>query len=379
VAAARGAKTMLRLVTPTRDASPILPAPASVARPEDEVARAGLEATRLAAVERYGVLDTAPELAFDRITALTAELFRAPVAIIGFIGSDRVFFKSHHGTTETEVRRGTDPSHSVLAPWIRDNYKHGFHAGVPLDSTDGYAIGTLSVIDRRPRRIDEQHMRRLRALAGIVTDELAMRLAARRALVQADIMKAEVDHRVMNSLQFVSSLLQLQSRHGASTETRQQLLAAAHRVRAVARTHRVFSADETRDRLPIVPHLRELCGELAGILDAEIGVVGAPETSVPKDQVLAIGLIVNELAANARKHGAGRITVSFGLSEGEHELAVSDEGHGLPAGFSTAGPAGHGLGMKVVRALAAQLKGRLSTPPPPAGGGACVAVSFPAA
>ena len=267
----------------------------------------------------------------------------------------------------------------MLEPWIRDNYKHGFHAGVPLDSPDGYAIGTLSVIDRRPRRIDEQHMRRLRALAGIVTDELAMRLAARRALVQADIMKSEVDHRVMNSLQFVSSLLQLQSRSGASTETRQQLLAAAHRVRAVARTHRVFSADETRDRLPIVAHLRELCGELAGILDAEIAVVGAAETSVPKDQVLAIGLIVNELAANARKHGAGRITVSFGLSEGEHELAVTDEGHGLLAGFSAAGPAGQGLGMKVVGALAAQLKGRLSTRPPPAGEGTCVAVSFPAA
>jgi two-component sensor histidine kinase len=351
-----------------------------VARPEDETARAGLEATRLAAAERYGVLDTAPELAFDRITALTAELFQAPVAIIGFIGSDRVFFKSHHGTAETEARRGTDPSHSVLEPWIRDNYKHGFHAGVPLDSPDGYAIGTLSVIDRRPRRIDEQHMRRLRALAGVVTDELAMRLAARRALVRADIMKAEVDHRVMNSLQFVSSLLQLQGRNGASMETREQLLAAAHRVRAIARTHRVFSADETRDRLPIVAHLRELCDELAGILDAEIGVEGAPETSVPKDQVLAIGLIVNELAANARKHGAGRrIVVSFGLSEGEHELAVTDDGHGLPEGFSTAGPAGHGLGMKVVRALTAQLKGRLSTRPPPAGRGTCVAVSFPAA
>ena len=370
---------MLRLVTPTQDFRPNLPASLPVARPEDEAARAGLEATRLAVVERYGVLDTAPELAFDRITALTAELFQAPVAILGFIGSDRVFFKSHHGTTETEARRGTDPSHSVLEPWIRDNYKHGFHAGVPLDSPDGYAIGTLSVIDYRPRRIEEQHMRRLRALAGIVTDELAMRLAARRALAQADIMKTEVDHRVMNSLQFVSSLLQLQSRNGASTETREQLLAAAHRVRAIARTHRVFSADETRDRLPIVPHLRELCGELAGILDAEIGVEGAPETSVPKDQVLAIGLIVNELATNARKHGAGRIVVSFGLIEGEHELAVTDEGHGLPTEFSTAGAAGHGLGMKVVRALTAQLKGRLSTRPLPAGRGACVAVSFPAA
>lgn len=369
---------MLRLVTPTQDSRPNLPAPAAVARPEDEAARAGLEATRLAAVERYGVLDTAPELAFDRITALTADLFQAPVAIIGFIGGDRVFFKSHHGTEETEARRGTDPSHSVLEPWIRDKYKHGFHAGVPLDSPDGYAIGTLSVIDRRPRRVEERHWRRLRVLAGIVTDELAMRLAARRALVQADIMKAEVDHRVMNSLQFVSSLLQLQSRSGASTETREQLLAAAHRVRAVARTHRVFSADETRDRLPIVPHLRELCRELSGILDAEIGVEGAAETSVPKDQVLAIGLIVNELTANARKHGAGRITVSFGLSDGEHELAVTDEGQGLLAGLSAARPAGQGLGMKVVGALAAQLKGRLSTRPPPAGEGTCVAVSFPA-
>jgi two-component sensor histidine kinase len=306
-------------------------------RPEDEVARAGLEATRFAAAERYGVFDTAPELAFDRITALAAELFQAPMAIIGFIGRDRVFFKSHHGLEDTEAIRGTDPSRSVLEPWIRDRYKHGFHAGVPLDSPDGYEIGTLLVIDRRPRRIEEQHMRRLRALAGIVTDELAMRLAARQALAQADIMKSEVDHRVMNSLQFVSSLLQLQSRSVASTETRQQLEAAAQRVMAVARTHRVFSADETHDRLPIVAHLRELCKELSSILDAEINVVGAAETSVPKDQVLAIGLIVNELATNAHKHGAGGITVSFGWNEGQHELAVTVEGRGLQRGFSATG------------------------------------------
>jgi len=370
---------MLRLVTPTQDTGLGVTAPASGARPEEEAARAGLEATRLAAVARYGVLDTTPELAFDRITALAAELFQAPVAIIGFIGSDRVFFKSHHGVEETEAIRGTDPSRSVLTPWIRDRFKYGFHAGVPLDSPDGYEIGTLSVIDRHPRRLEAQHMRRLRALAGIVTDELAMRLAARRALVEADLMKSEVDHRVMNSLQFVSSLLQLQSRDVVSTETRQQLMAAAHRVRAVARTHRVFSADETRDRLPIVAHLRELCDELASILDAEITVVGAPETSVRKDQVLAIGLIVNELTANAHKHGAGAITVSFGWNEGRHELAVADKGQGLQKGFSATGPAGKGLGMKVVSALAEQLKGRLSARPSPAGEGTCVAVSFPAA
>ena len=129
-----------------------------------------------------------------------------------------------------------------------------------------------------------------------------------------------------------------------------------------------------------MPHLHELCRELAGILDAEIGVVGAgTETSVPKDQVLAIELIVNELTANARKHGAGRITVSFGLSEGEHELAVTDEGHSiLPAEIPAAGPAGQGLGMKVLLALVAQLLGRLSPRPPSAGEATCVALSFPA-
>lgn len=370
---------MLRLVTPTDGASSYRPTSVPMVRPEDETVRAALEATRLAAAERYGVLDTTPELTFDRIAALAAELFQAPIAIIGFIGSDRVFFKAHHGTAETEAKRGTDPSRSVLEPWVRDKYRHGFHAGIPLDDPDGHAIGTLSVIDRRPRRIEDRHMRRLRALAGIVTDELAMRLAARRALAQADIMKCEVDHRVMNSLQLVSSLLQLQSRDGASTEARRQLLAAAHRVTAVARTHRLFSADEARDRLPIVPHLCEVCGELARTLDAEIRVVGADETNVPKAQVLAIGLIVNELATNARKHGAGTITVSFGWNNGQHELAVADHGDGLQQGFSATAVSGKGLGMKVVRVLADQLKGRLSVRSPPGGGGTCVAVSFPAA
>ena len=369
---------MLYLVKPTRGSEHAAGAPASTLRPEDAAVRAGLEASRLASAERYGVLDSAPEPAFDRITALAAELFQAPMAIIGFIGRDRVFFKSHHGVDETEASRGTDPSRSVLEPWIRDRYRYGFHTGVPLDSPDGYEIGTLVVIDRRPRRVEEAHMRRLRALAGIVTDALAMRLAARQALVQADIMKSEVDHRVMNSLQFVSSLLQLQSSSVASTETRRQLMSAADRVSAVARTHRAFSADETHDRLPIVAHLRGLCGELASILDAEIKVVGTDETSVPKNQVLAIGLIVNELAANARKHGTGRITVSFGWNEGQHELAVADEGHGLQTGFTANGSIGKGLGMKVVQALAEQLKGQLSARLPRSGEGTCVAVSFPA-
>src|SRR5690242_20569832 len=116
---------MLRLVTATGGAVSNRPTPGPMARPGDKTVRAALEATRLAAAERYGVFDTTPELPFDRIAALAAEVLQAPVAIIGFIGSDRVFFKAHHGTAETEAKRGMDPSCSVLEAWIRDKYRHG--------------------------------------------------------------------------------------------------------------------------------------------------------------------------------------------------------------------------------------------------------------
>ncbi len=68
-------------------------------------ARAGIEAARLDATERYGILDTVPEPAFDHITALAADIFSVPIAILGFIGTNHVFFKSHHGLDATQASR----------------------------------------------------------------------------------------------------------------------------------------------------------------------------------------------------------------------------------------------------------------------------------
>lgn len=163
---------MLHLVTPTQGST-------SHDRSSDPALRSGIEAARLAAVERYGILDTPPEPAFDHITALAADIFSAPIAVLGFIGTDHVFFKSHHGLDATQAVRGADPAAPVMTPWLRAQFANGFHAGVPLHCADGHEIGTLCVIDRRSRRVDEQQMRRLRALGGVVTDMLAMRRAAR--------------------------------------------------------------------------------------------------------------------------------------------------------------------------------------------------------
>lgn len=352
------------------------PKPGAVDRPPPE--RADIEAIRLAAVEQYGILDTAPEPAFDRITALAADLFSTPIAILGFIGAGHVFFKSHHGLGATQADRGNDPAVPVMMPWLRAEFANGFHASVPLHDPDGYELGLLCVIDRRSRQVDEQQMRRLRALGGVVTDLLATRLAARRALAQAEITSSEVDHRAMNSLQFVASLLQLQSRASASPEVTHQLHAAADRVLSVARVHRTFSTQETAGRVPIVAHLRRLCEELSASVGSEIRLEDADEADVPKEQVLPIGLIVNELVTNARKHAGGPIAITFHrLAGSEYELCVLDEGPGLPKGFDVTATAGLGLGMKVVNALAAQLLGQFTAQPNPVGRGACFKVIFP--
>ncbi len=364
---------MLHLVEPTSGSS--------ASNPETQPdARAGIEAARLEATERYGILDTVPEPAFDHITALVADIFSAPIAILGFIGTNHVFFKSHHGLDATQASRGADPAAPVMMPWLRAEFRNGFHAGVPLHSPDGHEIGTLCVIDRRSRRIDDQQMRRLRALGGVVTDMLAMRLAARRALALAEMTGNEVDHRAMNSLQFVASLLQLQSRAAVLPETAQQLRAAANRVLAVARVHRTFTTISSTDRVPILAHLRTLCEELSSSVGSEIRLESQSEIEVPKLQVLPIGLVVNELVTNAHKHAGDPITVVCRRDDDTHyRLSVLDEGPGLPAGFSAAELTGKGLGMKVVNALAAQLGGTLSAEANPAGRGTCFTVTFPVA
>lgn len=330
-----------------------------------------------AIVKRYDVLDTPPEAAFDRITALAADLFNAPTAIIGFVDHDRVWFKSHHGVAATEMSWSPDTALSALEPRMRDEFGADFSAGASLLTPDGHDLGSLCVVDRRSHQADARQMRHLGMLAAIVMDQLEARLTSARDLAQAHLMVNEVDHRAMNSLQLVASLLRLQSRAVRGAEAAQQLATAANRVLAVARVHRNFAADEVAARVPLLAYLRRLCGELADSLATTI-VVDGVEKSIPTAQILAIGLITNELVTNAKKHGAGSIDVTFmSNAAGQYELCVFDEGEGLPEGFAIDQYREGSLGMKVVNTLVMQLRGELSAGPNPTGCGACFTVAFP--
>jgi two-component sensor histidine kinase len=344
----------------------------------------------MSAVKRYDILDTPPDGTFDRVTALAARRFDVPISIISIVDHDRIWFKSHHGLEVKQI--GRDPGlcasailsemphilsnaaldpRSLANPLVAGDFGLRFYAGVPLRTHDGFNLGTLCVIDKEPRPVDQKQIDDLKDLASVVMDQMELRLSARQAIAQAQLMAKEIDHRVTNSLQFISGLLMMQGRT-SNSETASHLQMAANRVAAVAQVHRNFYTDEAEET-SCITFLRRLCAELSGILGTPIDVQG-DEGKVPTTRIQPIGLMLNELLTNAAKHGAGRINVEYKIIDGIHELSVCDEGQGLPDNFNPDGTAG--LGMKVVTTLARQLGGQMNAQANPAGRGACFKVAY---
>ncbi|MDK1359803.1 protein kinase [Arthrobacter sp. zg-Y1219] len=160
------------------------------------------EAERLEAVRRYNLLDTPPDGAFDRITALASRLFSVPVAIVSVVDTDRIWFKSHHGTDAQQI--GRDPGlcasailqdeawvvsdaradpRTLANPLVAGEFGLQFYAGVPLSTRDGYNLGTLCILDRTPRDFTDDDVLTLEDLAAIVMNDLELRLESQRALV----------------------------------------------------------------------------------------------------------------------------------------------------------------------------------------------------
>jgi GAF domain-containing protein len=163
---------------------------------------AGMESARLAAVRRYDILDTPPDGAFDRVTALAAKIFDVPIALVTIVDHDRIWFKSRYGL-ESVDQIGRDPglcasaimedrpyvveaaradARTLANPLVAGKFGLQFYAAAPLRTTDGHRLGTLCIIDREPRMFSPQQADVLQGLADIVMDEMELRLSTLRAL-----------------------------------------------------------------------------------------------------------------------------------------------------------------------------------------------------
>ncbi|MBW4440893.1 MAG: response regulator [Plectolyngbya sp. WJT66-NPBG17] len=163
------------------------------------------DAERVEALQRYNILDTPPEDAFDRITKLAARLFNVPTTLVSLVDEHRAWFKSCHGFNLSEVSRNDSICNFAIlyndllvVPDTRKDDRFAcnpfalsepglrFYAGAPLITHDGYNLGTLCVLDSQPHEdFGAEQRATLVDLAAMVVDELELRFAAQR-IAQTD-------------------------------------------------------------------------------------------------------------------------------------------------------------------------------------------------
>lgn len=182
-----------------------------------------------------------------------------------------------------------------------------------------------------------------------------------------EVLSREAEHRLLNGLQMIVSLLSLQSRAESNADAAANLSAAANRVATIARVHRRLHSLDGAKTVDFKDFLHELCREYSSMLASEHRrsqsiVVEGCDARLPAATAIPLSLIVNELITNAAKHGRGVITVRLEETPGGgHLLSVCNEGPPLPEGFDPA--ASEGLGMKIVLALVEQIGGKLQIDP----------------
>jgi PAS domain S-box-containing protein len=182
------------------------------------------------------------------------------------------------------------------------------------------------------------------------------------ALGQKDMLVREINHRVKNSLQMVSSLLSLQRDKIADPQVRDLLSEAQNRVVIVGRIHQHLYQNGG-DRIDLGHYLAELCRDIvyssSSLPDPDMPLVHSDPVEVAMDIAIPLGLLVNELVVNCLKYaypdGRGLIEVRLNRHVGGVELIVSDHGVGLPSGFDPDKSAG--LGSRLILSLATQLGG----------------------
>ena len=234
-------------------------------------------------------------------------------------------------------------------------------------STDAPPIVTFEGSECRTvasckRRLAAYRLTEIRLREALARDETLLRQKDELIQNQA-LLSKESDHRLLNDLQVIVSLLSLQSRASANAEVASQLAAAADRIATIGRMHRRLHYCDGVQSVAFKQFLDDLCRDFSTMLSSEQRpergiVVEGVEITLPSITAIPLGFIVNELITNAAKYGKGRITISLERNPAKgYALSVCNDGPSLPEGFDPA--AGKGMGMKIIRSFVERIGGAL--------------------
>lgn len=294
------------------------------------------ELVRLHVLQRYAILDTPPEEAFDRITRLAAYIAGKRIALITFIDEGRQWFKSKFGLDVSETpRHEAFYSLAILQgnvfivpdasqdPHLKDNPLVAgpphirFFAAAPLKTKDGHSLGALCVADRTPAKdVDSSLETSLRDLAALVMSELELR----SEVLQRATAERELEHRLQNTLATMQMLLkQAAARQGDKDGLVEDI---SHRLTALAQAHAILNEAQSEGielRRIFEFQLEPYRAARSGALACE----GQPLKLSP-GAALRLTIAVHEMIAHSGGFGA------LSMPEGSVDICWSVSGEDKP-------------------------------------------------
>lgn len=323
--------------------------------PEDDV-------ERVAALDRYQIFNSHQEKAFDSICEMACELFSCPISHISFLNTDTEFIKAGVGINGiTHVGRGAGfcavailkPELMVIEdtlqhelfvnhPYVTGGLKIRFYAAAPVITPDGHIIGTLCIIDTKPRTISEKEQLLLLRMGQIVMEQTELRLNNLNLLQQKDEFINIAAHEMRTPLTTLKAAIQLL--HGklenAEDKVTAHMIAQANR--SVGKLEHLvndlFDANRLNERrltferttFP-VGRLLESGREYAGILgEYQLEVTGNKALQVVGDSSRLEQVMIN-LVDNAVKYARQSKTIYVEIEEitGFVRISITDKGPGI--------------------------------------------------
>ena len=368
-----------------------------------------MEAKRLEALKKYDILDTPPDGTYDRIVKLIAKLLDVPIAIVSLVDNDRLWFKSAFGLDVQQLPQEAGKglcSSAILSndfymvedtsqdprtcnnPLVTSEPRIRFYAAAPLTTSDNYNLGTVCVLDKRPRTLTEAQQQILTDMAYIVMEQLELRIMSRMAINSQNKMAYMVTHDIRSAVCHLPVLVDLikENKDNAgelevlgdmikSTANKSLEAVDSFLKHATSLSKEVDYRFEPFDFSELTRKVISTNAVMALKKQQKIGDSIEGNVWVNGDRTRLSELIDN-LLSNAIKYSPkGKdIWVSLETSDGKLILKVRDEGQGMTAedmanafkrfnklsAMPTGGEVSTGLGLWIVKEIAERHRGKAS-------------------